>query len=370
MTISPSVPRAGQLDCVCAIGPGEETADGRGTALLATAFSLSVLSQVLIIGILPLAGLSLAPSRAWAALPYTAFYTGAVVAGLPASLLLDTLGRRAAFSLGASLGTAGGLVLVWSLTRWHFGGLVLGSFWLGVAGGFSLFYRHAAAGLGGKGATALLLVFGAATFAGLVAPTIANIAEALASPRTFVGMGATAAIAHVGSLGATAALPYRRPRTALEQAVETKPWRAIVLPTLIGALAWFLMTALMGATPIAMVGCGLSGAISGVIAWHVIAMYAPSLVLAGVPDAVRPPWIVAGGCLALAAATLAFSLSDSITVFSVSAALLGIGWSLVTLGTTLWIYRDGQPSRWALGFHDGGLLAGALFGALATTVFA
>lgn len=368
MTASPGLPRAGQLDCVCAIAPSDEAADGRGTALLATAFSLSVLSQVLIIGILPLAGLSLAPSRAWAALPYTAFYAGAAVAGLPASLLLDALGRRAAFSLGASLGTAGGLVLVWSLTQWHFGGLVLGSFWLGVAGGFSLFYRHAAAGLGGKGATALLLVFGAATLAGLVAPMIANVAETLASPRAFVGMGAAAAIAHVGSLGATAALPYRRPRTVLEQAVETRPWQAIVLPTLIGALAWFLMTALMGATPIAMVGCGLSGAVSGVVAWHVIAMYAPSLVLAVFPAGLRPTWIVGGGCLALACAILAFGLSSNVTAFSISAALLGVGWSLATLGTTLWIYRDGQPSRWALGFHDGGLLAGALLGALATTV--
>ncbi|QFU16106.1 hypothetical protein [Microvirga thermotolerans] len=367
MTASTDLPRAGRLDCACAIVPGDGEADRRGTALLAAAFSLSVLSQVLILGILPLAGLSLAPSRAAAALPYTAFYAGAAVAGLPASLLLDALGRRAAFSLGASIGIAGGLMLVWALTGWHFGALVLGAFWLGVAGGFSLFYRHAAAGIGARGTSALLLVFGAATIAGVAAPGIARAAEALAAPRDFVGMGAAAALAHVGSLAATAALPYRPLHTQLTAPRQGKPWRAVLLPTLVGAAAWFTMTALMGATPIAMVGCGLTGAVSGVVAWHVVAMYAPSLVLAGLPS-VRPLWIAGGGSAALGAGALIFSLSSTAPLFSLSAALLGIGWSLAALGTTLWLHRDGEPSRWQLGLHDGCVLAGALLGALATGI--
>ncbi|AWM86585.1 hypothetical protein [Microvirga sp. 17 mud 1-3] len=370
MTLSAGLPRAGQLDCACTLASGDGEVDRRGTVLLAAAFALSVLSQVLILGILPLAGLSLAPSRAGAALPYAAFYAGAAIAGLPASLLLDAIGRRAAFSLGASLGIAGGLVLVWALTQWHFGALILGAFWLGVAGGFSLFYRHAAAGLGGGSPRALLLVFGAATLAGFAAPGIADYAEALATPRVFVGMGAAAALAHVGSLTATAALPYRPQHSILAAEGPRKPWREILLPTSIGAAAWFLMTALMGATPIAMVGCGLTSAVSGVVAWHVVAMYAPSLALAGMPAAIRPSWIVCGGGLALTAGALVFAVSSSAAQFSLSAALVGIGWSLATLGTTLWVHRDREPSRWALGLHDACLLAAALLGALATGIIA
>jgi len=367
MSLSTGLPRAGQIDCACTLASGDGEVDRRGTVLLAAAFALSVLSQVLILGILPLAGLSLAPNRAGAALPYAAFYAGAAIAGLPASLLLDAIGRRAAFSLGASLGIAGGLLLVWALTQWLFGALVLGAFWLGVAGGFSLFYRHAAAGLGAGSPRALLLVFGAATLAGFAAPGIADYAESLATPRVFVGMGAAAALAHVGSLAATAALPYRPQHSILASEGPRKPWRTILLPTLIGAAAWFLMTALMGATPIAMVGCGLTSAVSGVVAWHVVAMYAPSLVLAGMP-AIRPSWFVCGGGLALAAGTLVFTVSSSAAQFSLSAALVGIGWSLATLGTTLWVHRDGEPSRWALGLHDASLLAAALLGALATGI--
>ena len=223
--------------------------DRRGTALLAAGFALSVLAQVLTLGILPLAGLSLAPSRGLATLPYAAFYIGAALASLPAALLLDSFGRRAAFSLGGSLGAAGGLILVWALVSMHFGALVLGAFWLGIAGGFSLFYRHAAIPVGGRGAGALLIVFGAATLASLTAPTIAGLAEAFASPRIFAGTAAAASLAHVAALIATASLPYHRRRKQEPETTGSQEWRLILLPTGIGTFGWFAMTALMGATP-------------------------------------------------------------------------------------------------------------------------
>ncbi|WP_245439671.1 MFS transporter [Microvirga aerophila] len=312
---------------------------------------------MLTLSILPLAGLSLAPGATLATLPYAAFYAGAAVASLPASLLLDVFGRRAAFSLGASLGVAGGLILTWSLTRWHFGGLVLGSFWLGIASGFSLFYRHAAVPLAGKGASALLVVFGMAAMAGLAAPTVASMAEALATPMTFVGVAAAAALAHVGSLAATAVLPYRWHRDPQNGHAAPARWRPFLVPTMIGALGWFVMTAVMGAMPIAMVGCSLSNGVPGAVAWHVVAMYGPSLVLLRCPGLQRPVWMTLTGCAFIGMAVLSFGLSNSTAGFSISAAVLGIGWSLVSLGTTLWVHSSG-PSRWLLGLHDGIILGG------------
>lgn len=371
MTAFPTMPRAGRLDCICEPGTiGEDNAHRGGTALLAVGFAISVLAQVLTLSILPLAGLSLAPSQALATVPYAAFYAGAALASLPASLLLDSFGRRAAFSLGASLGAAGGLVLIWALVTMHFGALVLGAFWLGIAGGFGLFYRHAAVPVGGKGAGALLLVFGAAALASVAAPSISGLAEAWASPRAFAGTAAATALAHVASLGATAALPYHKRRIVTVEAPGPQNWRAILAPTLIGALGWFSMTALMGATPLAVLGCAPSEAIVGAVAWHVMAMYAPSLALAVFPKAAHPIPLVTGGCLLLASGALAFILSSTAGGFSASAVLIGIGWSLTMLGTTLWIHRDGQVSRWLLGLHDSILLSGAILGALAANTLA
>lgn len=364
MTLSNAMPRAGHLDCLCppTISDGS-IPDHGGTALLAAAFALSVLSQVLTLSVLPAAGMALAPSAPWAMLPYAAFYAGAALASLPASLLLDAIGRRAAFSLGASLGIAGGLILAWALMHWHFGALALGSFWLGIASGFSLFYRHAATPLGGRGANATLLVFGAATLAGLLAPTIADIAGGLAVPNAAVGLAIAAALAHVGSLLVTAALPYRQLSIQRQSGVVVG-WRRILWPTLIGAAGWFAMTALMGATPIAMIGCGLSDAVPQTIAWHVIAMYAPSLALAGFRSVRASRWTMIGGAM-MAVAGILLLLPGTTGSFSASAAALGMGWSLVTLGATLWIHEAGEPSRLLLGFHDASLLGAALLGALA-----
>ena len=363
------MPRAGRLDCLCEpVDAAEGAPDHGGTALLAAAFALSVLSQVLTLTVLPLAGLSLAPAGAWATLPYAAFYAGAALASLPASLLLDAFGRRAAFSLGAALGAAGGLLTAWSLLQWQFTGLVLGAFWLGIASGFSLFYRHAAAPLGAKGTGPILLVFGAATVSGLLAPSVARLAESLAVPHALVGMAAAAALAHVGSLVATAALPHRRIRRVPIVSAPQQGWRRILWPSLIGALGWFAMTALMGAIPIAMVGCGLSEAAPGTVAWHVIAMYAPSLALAGLPRSIRPLWIALGGCLLISAAAMTFLLAATMAAFTLSTALLGIGWSLVTMGTTLWVHEEEEPSRRLLALHDGMLLTSALFGAMAAGI--
>jgi MFS family permease len=371
MTSLSAMPRAGQLECICEPGAfGEKALDRRGTALLATGFAFSVLAQVLTLSILPLAGLSLAPSQGLASLPYAAFYIGAALASLPASLLLDSFGRRAAFSLGASLGAAGGLVLAWALVSMHFGTLVLGAFWLGIAGGFSLFYRHAAVPVGGKGSTALLIVFGTATFAGLTAPSIASLAEAAALPRAFAGSAAAAALAHIASLAATAALPYQNRRDQEREVAGLQGWRSILLPTAIGTIGWFAMTALMGATPIAVIGCAPSEAVVGAVAWHVMAMYAPSLALTLLPQAARPMPLSAGGCLLLTFGAIAFAFSSSAGGFSASAALVGIGWSLIMLGTTLWISGNGPVSRWLLGIHDSALLAGAVLGAFAANTFA
>ncbi|KFG70898.1 hypothetical protein [Microvirga sp. BSC39] len=364
MTSLAAMPRAGQLECICEPGAlGDKAADRRGTALLATSFAFSVLAQVLTLSILPLAGLSLAPSQSLASLPYAAFYIGAALASLPASLLLDSFGRRAAFSLGASLGAAGGMVLVWALVSMHFGALVLGAFWLGIAGGFSLFYRHAAVPVGGRSLTALLIVFGAATLAGLAAPSIASLAEAVALPRAFAGTAAAAALAHGASLAATAALPYQQRREHKSEATGLQGWRSILLPTAIGSGGWFVMTALMGATPIAVIGCAPSEAVVGAVAWHVMAMYAPSLILAVLPQAARPRLLSSGGCFLLATGAYAFAVSNSAGGFSASAALVGMGWSLIMLGTTLWVNGKGPVFRWLLGLHDGALLSGAVLGA-------
>ncbi|MBS9476754.1 MFS transporter [Ancylobacter radicis] len=374
--------RAGRLGCACPEDSALGLRRGAGEARLAAGFALVVLAQALTLGVLPLAGDMLAPPGdrlgllPVSGLPLAAFLGGAALASLPASLLLDAFGRRAGFALGASLGVAGGLVCAYALVTALFAPLVLGAFWLGAAQGFGMFYRHAAAfgaeSAGRPGAVARLI--GAGALAGLAGPLLAGQAEALAVPYTFAGTLVLAALAQLGALGFAVTLPEARfshadfTVEAAQAARQTGAhpalaWRALALPTLIGALAWGAMTSAMAGAPLALIGCGVSvPLVSGIVAWHVVAMYGPALAGGVLARRIGAPALAVGAVMLCAvAAALVRLLPDALSIGTAFLAV-GAGWSLAMCGATLMVHERGRPSRLQLAAHDGTLLAAALAG--------
>jgi hypothetical protein len=377
---SATLSRAGRLACFCPPGVPVEGAmaavlpDARwGTALLAGGFALSVLSQTLVLGLVPLAGLLLAPKAHFATVPYMAMLFGAAAATFPASFLLDAFGRRAAFALGASHGIAGGLIMAWALDAHSFPAFCLGAFWLGIAQGFSLFYRHEAALGAGHSSRALAIgiVFGAGALAGLAGPGLAALAQNLFPSSLFAGTALAAAATQVlvlvlaiVSAGRAPVLPHGKPAAAIKA-----DWRAMAAPTAIAAVAWFAMTAQMVATPSAMQACGIGvGAVMSAVAWHVIAMYAPASAAGALArlSGVRTLALL-GLCLIVVSRFLAAHAGDY-TGFAVSLISVAIGWSLATAGATMWLHREGAPSRLALAAHDAILFMAAICGAAAAIV--
>ena len=145
---SSSGSRAGLLQCLCGplLAPDDPL---RGNLaghwpVLAAGFSAAVLSQILSLSTLPLAGLALAGPRLAAGLPLVALFAGAALSTVPAAIVGDGFGRRAAAALGTALGIAGGLIAAYAMVRSEIALLALGAFWLGIAQGFGLFYRHEA----------------------------------------------------------------------------------------------------------------------------------------------------------------------------------------------------------------------------------
>ena len=194
--------RAGRLVCFCPPGMPVDGAQRRGPALLAAGFALSTLSQTLALGILPLAGAMLAPRPELATLPYMAMLIGAAVATfrvIPARCLRAPRllrARRLAWRggrAGARLGARPNAFLPFCL----------GAFWLGVAQGFGLFYRHEAAMGGGAMGRAMLLavVFGSGALAGLVGPAILMAGATLMPTSVFAPAAFAAALVQVLVLG-------------------------------------------------------------------------------------------------------------------------------------------------------------------------
>lgn len=372
--ILPDGARAGRLGCACPEDDARPLRRLPGEGTLLGGFALVVLAQALTLGALPLAGGMVAVRPEQAAWPIAAFLLGAAFASLPASFLLDAFGRRAGFALGASLGVAGGLMAAYGLVERAFPLLLLGAGWLGAAQGFGLFYRHAAAfgaGAGARsGAVARLLAAGA--LAGLVGPLGAGFAEALFVPYTLVGTLMLATLAQLGALAFAVALPEARFSHAGEQAgegdVPARPplqWRALIFPTATAAAAWAAMTATMVGAPLALADCGIAvPGIAGLVAWHVVAMYAPALAGGAIAARIGANALALVGAALAIAAALASAWAPDAMLIGGAFLVVGAGWSLAMVGATAALHRAGRPGRLQLGLHDAALLAAALAGAL------
>jgi hypothetical protein len=354
--------RAGLLGCACDFDLPDEPGGAiapQSLALIAAGFSFAIVAQALAFAALPIAGMVLAPAPGLATLPVVLMLAGAAAATFPAAFLTGLFGRRAAFALGASLGVAGAALGGWGIASAHFAGLCLGAFWLGVAQGFGLFYRHSVGG----SARAVAIVLGAASLAAFAAPAIVRVGEALAGPQAPAGALIGAGLAQLCVLGLAAPLPRG---IELGDSGEARRFdaRGFVLITAAAALAWFGMMALMAGAPLAMAGCGLGlGAASAGIAWHLLAMYAPAAVIGAAGW--RPPAapITGVGLALLAAACLAARVQTTAQGFDLALVAGGCGWSLATVGATQWIHAQGAP-RAALALHDFALFAAAACGAL------
>ncbi len=361
--------RAGLLSCACDFDlPDDPQGILRGPtraqslALIAAGFGFSVLAQALAFAALPIAGAVLARTPGAATAPVVLMLAGAAAATFPAAFLSGLFGRRSAFALGASLGVAGAALGAFGLASGQFAALCLGAFWLGVAQGFGLFYRHSV----GSSARAIAIVLGAASLAAFAAPALVGLAQALAGPLAPAGALIGAGLAQLCVLMLAAPLPAAVELSPREDGPPFEAWGFAAL-TAAAALAWFGMMALMAGAPLAMAGCGLGlGAASGGIAWHILAMYAPAAAIGAAGWRPQAAATTLAGLALLGLGVLAARIQTSAIGFDLALIVGGCGWSLATLGATQWLHARAAP-RPLLALHDFILFAAAVGGALAAT---
>lgn len=362
--------RIGQIGCVCT-HPGDGTVPVRGDAWrLSAGFGLSVLTQALALAALPAASRTLAPTRAAEALPYALMLLGAALASVPASLFLESIGRRWAFLIGASFGLAGGMLMGIALSAGAFMPFCVGALWLGLGQGFALFYRHAAAAQTGGDGRAALVVLAGGCAAAVAAPALAVVAQRFA-PYADFALAIMAGTASAAALPFVLALPHRLADTdTVTPAVRPRPGsgRRLVALTLSAALSWALMARFMGEAPRALVDCGTSlPAVGAYVSWHMLAMYGPMALAARWTGRPQGTALLGAGLSLQLAAAVAAAVDPGPRLGALLIAG-GLGWSLVQVGTSDRLYRDGKIPRLWFGLHDAAILIAALLGALAGAV--
>jgi hypothetical protein len=207
------------------------------------------------------------------------------------------------------------------------------------------------------------VVFGSGALAGLVGPGLLLAGEQLMPLTPFVPAALAAACVQV--LVLALAMVWGPHEAAASPVQETHAFhvRDVLAPTVIGAAAWFGMTALMLASPSAMISCGISAAgVTGLLAWHVVAMYAPGFGMGVLTKFLGAAGTALAGLALVIIARLLLVHAGDAAAFGLGLMVLAVGWCLSTAAATVWLQKTAPP-RWALAAHDACLLLAALAGA-------
>ena len=333
----------------------------KNVALLSTCQALLFTNSVTVIAINGLAGYALAADRGLATLPVTAQVIGSALSTIPASLVMQRIGRRAGFQIGSGFGVVGGAISTLAIALSSFWLLCFGTLIMGVYGAFGLYYRFAAADSAGAEfkAKAISLVLAGGLVGGLVGPELSKWTRDLAQPE-FLASYASLMVFSLISMAILSQLQI--PWVKEDEA--TAPPRALgnimaqptfIVAVTLSAIGYGVMSLLMTATPLAM---GFAShpysSAATVISWHVIAMFGPSLITGSLIKRFGLLSVMLAGVAIMFACVAAALSGIAVTHFWLALVLLGVGWNFMYVGGTTLLTDAYRPSEKAKtqGVHD------------------
>jgi len=349
--------------------------------VLTTAQALGGASPAIVVSLGGLVGQQLATNPALSTLPISVFNLGMAIGTLPAAYIMRRYGRRAGYTIGAILGTVGGLVAAGGIYKEIFYLFCLGTLIAGFYASYVQSYRFAVTDgapdaikprliswvmLGGLGAAIIgpqtviwtrdALV--TAPFAGsfiaqsilafLALPVIWFLRKPLepqltnASATKQVGQAKQAGLADQSGQTSPSDLKIAPPRSLKEIAKQPK----FIVAVTSGVVSYGLMSFVMTAAPIAMVGCGHTvGEAALGIQWHVLAMFAPSFVTGRLIQRFGTLAVTSFGLILLALSAVVGLSGLGLTHFWLALVLLGVGWNFGFVGATTMVTACHRPNE-------------------------
>lgn len=326
----------------------------RNLGLLVAVQSLGGASPPIIISLGGLVGQMLSSTPSAATLPVSLYQLGLALSTLPAAWLMHRAGRRAAYLLGAVMGMLSGLVAAWGISQSDFTLFCLGTALAGFYGACVQSYRFAAIDAVGdpaRHANAISRVMVGGLIAGIIGPQVVIWTRDSLPSTPFAGsFYSQAALALLAlPLLLLLRLPPSAPRAAahgardLSEIVRTPQF---IVAAAAGVVSYGLMSFLMTAAPMAMVGCGHSvGEAALGIQWHVLAMFGPSFFTGRLIERFGKRRITALGLLLIAASGALALMGLALTHFWGALVLLGLGWNFGFIGATALLAEAYRPSE-------------------------
>ncbi len=323
--------------------------------LLVAAQSLGGASPPIIISLGGLVGQQLSSNPTASTLPVSIYQLGLALSTLPAAWIMNRMGRRAAYVLGAILGVISGVVAAQGIAHSDFVTFCIGTALAGFYAACVQSYRFAATDMvsePAQQAKAISRVMIGGLIAAIIGPQVVIWTRDALPATPFAGSFYSQAVLALLALPLLMGLRLPPPQSKQAVADDARPLGEIartprfVVACAAGVVSYGLMAFLMTAAPMAMVGCGHSvdEAAMG-IQWHVLAMFVPSFFTGKLIARYGKRPVTALGLLLIGAAGVLALMGLDIFHFWSSLILLGVGWNFGFIGATALLTECYRPSE-------------------------
>lgn len=323
--------------------------------LLATCQALMMSGMSLIITTAALVGFNLAADKSLSTLPLAVVFIGMMFTSIPASMLMQKIGRKAGFLLAALFSISGAILATIAIVSENYWLFVFAMVCIGIFNAFGNYFRFAVIEMVDESfkSKAVSLVMAGGVMAAIVGPNLANWLSHSIDNAVFAG--SYAALIGVYVLMFIVLLLINIPAKKENEPADALParslWVIVAQPRFITALVcgmfgYGVMNLIMTATPLAMHHHAHSFADTAfVIQWHALGMFAPSFVTGYLIKRFGVLSILfAGGVLGLACVLVNFT-GSTVSHYWMALVFLGISWNFLFIGATVLLTETYQPAE-------------------------
>ena len=301
-----------------------------------------------------LAGYALAADKSFATVPLTCYVLGSAVTTIPASLLMNAVGRRGGFQVGSLTGMFGGALCAAAVYFAQFWLLCLGLFVMGICTAFGKYYRFAAADAVQPSfrAKAISLTLAGGIVGGVLGPEIAKYTtgatgghlDYLTPYLSLIAISLVALLVLTRLDIPMLSLEERRESGRPVSTIMSRP--VFIVAVLASMLSYGIMNLMMTSTPLAMRAHDHHfNDAAFVLQAHMIGMYGPSFFTGSLVNRFGVLNVILAGCLLMLGCVVAALSGTALLNFWTALFLVGVGWNFMYVGASALLTEAHTPAE-------------------------
>lgn len=327
----------------------------RNVPILSISTALMMSCSSLIVATSALVGYNLAADKVFATLPMALQFIATMLTALPAAMLMEKIGRKAAFQFSVGFGVFGGAIASYAIIHNSLWLFAVGTFSFGIFNCFGNYYRFTAADSVDVPykSKAVSWVMTGGIIAAILGPNLARYSHEWINGAEFAGSYLSLIVIYILNFFVLSCVKIEH--KSVKKTDKKNSGRSIsviirqpkyIVAVICGMLGYGVMSFVMTATPLAMdQRAFLFDDTSLVIQWHVLAMFAPSFFTGNLIVRFGVMRIMTIGAL-FGLICIAINLSGTGFYHFVAALIfLGLGWNFLFIGATALLTETYEPEE-------------------------